>query len=263
MFSRMTPMVKNILIINVVVLLLSNLISIDVVDVLGLRYIFASSFKPYQLFTYMWMHGGIWHLIGNMFAVFIFGPMLEQIWGPKKFLAFYLITGVGAGMLYATVNYIEVSQVQNASEVYIQNPDPEAFNYFITEHAPRFYNRLFDFINEYAEQPGNPQYISESKAIANQIYESKANIPMVGASGAVFGILMAFAMMFPNMELMLLFPPIPVKAKYLVMFYGAYELYSEINRSAGDNVAHFAHLSGMLIAFLILKYWQKNSGSFY
>ncbi len=263
MFSRMTPMVKNILIINAVVFLLSSLIKIDVVDILGLRYIFASSFKPFQLFTYMWMHGGFWHLFGNMFAVLIFGPMLEQIWGHKKFLAFYLITGVGAGMLYATVNYIEVSQVQNASEVYIQNPDPEAFNYFITEHAPRYYNRLFDFINEYADQPTSAQYIAESKVIANQIYESKANVPMVGASGAVFGILMAFAMMFPNMELMLLFPPIPVKAKYLVMFYGAYELYSEINRAAGDNVAHFAHLSGMLIAFLILKYWQKNSGTYY
>lgn len=263
MFSRMTPMVKNILIINVVVFLLSSLIKIDVVDILGLRYIFADSFRPFQFFSYMWMHGGFWHLFGNMFAVLIFGPMLEQIWGPKKFLAFYLITGVGAGVLYASINYYEVSQVQQASEVYIQNPDPEAFNLFITEHAPRFYNRLFDFINEYADQPDNGQYIAESKAIANQIYESKANIPMVGASGAVFGILMAFGMLFPNTVLYLLFPPIPVKAKYLVMFYGAYELYSEINRSAGDNVAHFAHLSGMLIAFLLLKYWQKNSGSFY
>jgi membrane associated rhomboid family serine protease len=86
---------------------------------------------------------------------------------------------------------------------------------------------------------------------------------MVGASGAVFGVLMAFGMLFPNTVLYLLFPPIPVKAKYLVMFYGAYEIYSEINRSVGDNVAHFAHLSGMLIAFIILKYWQQKSGDFY
>ena len=263
MFSRMTPMVKNILIINVVVFLLSSLIKIDAVDLLGLRYILADTFKPYQLFSYMWMHGGFWHLFGNMLAVLIFGPMLEQVWGSKKFLTFYLVTGVGAGILYATINFYEVSQVQTASEEYIMNPDPEAFNFFITEHAPRFYNRLFDFINEYADQPDNPQYIAESKAIANQIYQSKANVPMVGASGAVFGILMAFGMLFPNTVLYLLFPPIPVKAKYLVMFYGAYELYAEINRSAGDNVAHFAHLSGMLIAFLMLKYWQKNSGSFY
>ncbi len=260
---NLTPMVKNLLIINVVIFLLASLVSIDLVQLMGLRYIFADTFRPYQFVSYMWMHGGFGHLFGNMFAVLIFGPMLERVWGSKKFLIFYLVTGIGAGVLYAAINFYEINQVQRASETYIQNPDPEAFNYFITEHAPRFYNRLFDFINEYAEEPENGDYIAESKVIANQIYQSQANIPMVGASGAVFGILMAFAMLFPNTQLFLLFPPIPIKAKYLVMFYGAYELYSEINRSVGDNVAHFAHLGGMLIAYLLLKYWQRNSGSFY
>lgn len=260
---NLTPMVKNILIINVVIFLLASLVSIDLVQLMGLRYIFADTFRPFQFVSYMWMHGGFGHLFGNMFAVLIFGPMLERVWGSKKFLTFYLVTGIGAGVLYAAINFYEINQVQRASETYIQNPDPEAFNYFITEHAPRFYNRLFDFINEYAEEPENGDYIAESKVIANQIYQSQANIPMVGASGAVFGILMAFAMLFPNTQLFLLFPPIPIKAKYLVMFYGAYELYAEINRSVGDNVAHFAHLGGMLIAYLLLKYWQRNSGSFY
>lgn len=260
---NLTPMVKNLLIINVVVFLLASLVSIDLVQLLGLRYIFAETFRPFQFVSYMWMHGGFGHLFGNMFAVLIFGPMLERVWGSQKFLIFYLVTGIGAGVLYAAINFYEINQVQRASETYIQNPDPEAFNYFITEHGSRFYNRLFDFINEYAEEPENGEYIAESKVIANQIYQSQANIPMVGASGAVFGILMAFAMLFPNTQLFLLFPPIPIKAKYLVMFYGAYELYSEINRSVGDNVAHFAHLGGMLIAYLLLKYWQRNSGSFY
>lgn len=260
---NLTPMVKNILLINVVVFLLSNFMSFDLVSILGLRYIFAESFRPFQFFSYMWMHGGFWHLFSNMFAVLIFGPMLERMWGPTKLLAFYLITGIGAGVLYAGVNFYEVRQVQNAAEMYVQSPNPELFNEFVVEHGSHFYNRLYDFINTYAANPENAKYIAESKALAMQVYETKANIPMVGASGAVFGILMAFGMMFPNTVLYLLFPPIPVKAKYLVMFYGAYEIYSEINRSAGDNVAHFAHLSGMLIAFLLLKYWQNKSGNYY
>jgi membrane associated rhomboid family serine protease len=243
---NLTPMVKNILLINVVVFLLSSLIEVDMVDILGLRYIHAESFKPYQFFSYMWMHGGFMHLFGNMLAVLVFGPMLERVWGPTRFLAFYLITGIGAGVLYGAINYYEIHQVQVA-----------------VENGSRYYNGLYDFIEKFAASPQNSRFIEESKSLANQIYSSQANIPMVGASGAVFGVLMAFGMLFPNTVLYLLFPPIPVKAKYLVMFYGAYEIYSEINRSVGDNVAHFAHLSGMLIAFIILKYWQQKSGDFY
>lgn len=260
---NLTPMVKNILIINVVVYLLSSLLSIDLVEILGLRYLHAESFRPFQFFTYMWMHGGFMHLFGNMFAVLIFGPLLERTWGPTRFLAFYLITGVGAGVLYEAINYYEIRQVQVAAEAYVQEPNPELFNAYVVEHGSRFYGRLYDFIDSYAANPESDKLASESVALVRQIYETQANIPMVGASGAVFGILMAFAMLFPNMVLYLLFPPIPVKAKYLVMFYGAYEIYAEINRSAGDNVAHFAHLSGMLIAYLVLKYWYNKYGSYY
>jgi membrane associated rhomboid family serine protease len=260
---NLTPMVKNILLINVVVFLLSSLIKVDMVDILGLRYIHAESFKPYQFFSYMWMHGGFMHLFGNMLAVLVFGPMLERVWGPTRFLAFYLITGIGAGVLYGAINYYEIHQVQVAVENYLIDPNPELFNQLVVEHGSRYYNGLYDFIEKFAASPQNSRFIEESKSLANQIYSSQANIPMVGASGAVFGVLMAFGMLFPNTVLYLLFPPIPVKAKYLVMFYGAYEIYSEINRSVGDNVAHFAHLSGMLIAFIILKYWQQKSGDFY
>ena len=113
-------------------------------------------------------------------------------------------------------------------------------------------------IERYAENPENSQYREESKQVVRQIYYNVANMPMVGASGAVFGILMAFGLLFPNTTLMLLFPPIPIKAKYFVLLYGLYELYSTIISSPGDNVAHFAHLGGMFIAFVLVRNWQKK-----
>ena len=126
-----------------------------------------------------------------------------------------------------------------------------------------FYYKLYDFIIDYSDNPNNINYIEESKVSASQLFTFKSNVPMVGASGAVFGILLAFAMLFPNMQLMLLFPPIPVKAKYLVLVYGIYELWSELNRMPGDNVAHLAHLGGMLIAYIILRYWKNKYGTYY
>ena len=124
-------------------------------------------------------------------------------------------------------------------------------------------SRIAEFSDEYYDNPDDSYYKNQALSIVQTMYDSRTNIPMVGASGAVFGILMAFGMLFPNTVLMLLFPPIPIKAKYLVFFYGMYELYSEIARSPGDNVAHLAHLSGMLIAFILLKYWQNKSNRFY
>ena len=123
--------------------------------------------------------------------------------------------------------------------------------------------RIAEFSDEYYENPNDTYYKDQAMSIVETMYSQRTNIPMVGASGAVFGILMAFGMLFPNMTLMLLFPPIPVKAKYLVLFYGLYELYAELQRAPGDNVAHLAHLSGMLIAFILLKYWQKKSNRFF
>ena len=127
----------------------------------------------------------------------------------------------------------------------------------------RYYNQLYDFINSYSENPNSSQYKDESISIARSIFESKSNIPMVGASGAVFGILLAFAMLFPNMELYMLFFPFPIKAKYLVLGYGLYEVWSEFNRMPGDNVAHLAHLGGMLIGYIILRYWKNKYGTYY
>ena len=205
---------------------------------------------------------GLWHLFGNMFSVLIFAPILERVWGSKKFLIYYLATGIGAGILYSGINYYENYSFEVKVKSYEQNPSPESFRKLVLNNSSEYYNQLYDFIDSYEQNPSNSND-NLSIAYANDLLKVKSDVPMVGASGAVFGILLAFAMLFPNMELMLLFFPIPVKAKYLVLVYGIYELWSEINRMPGDNVAHFAHLGGMLIGYLILKYWKRKYGTFY
>lgn len=262
---RITPMVKNILLINVLVFLIQSILSLPFSSLFGLRVIFSSEFAPYQFITYMWIHGGFGHLLSNMLAVFVFGPMLEQVWGSRRFMTFYLICGIGAGVLYGVADFAEKWDLKRDTEAYLANPNPEAFSIFILDHKSYTYNlpRLAEYSDEFYSQPSNESYITQTKEIVKDIYASITNIPMVGASGAVFGILMAFGLLFPNTQLFLLFPPIPIKAKYLVLFYGLYEIYSEFSRNPGDNVAHLAHLGGMLIAFILLKIWQKDSRRFY
>ena len=257
---NLTPAAKNILIINGIIFLFT---SGYVIEWFGLRYILSPEFKPYQFLTYMWIHAGIGHIFSNMFAVLVFGPILERVWGSRKFFIFYLITGVGAGVLYSGVNFIENFNLENKVMRYTSQPSPESFRKLILDESKEYYNQLYDFINSYSENPESSQYIDESISIARSILEGKSNIPMVGASGAVFGILLAFAMLFPNMELYMLFFPFPIKAKYLVLGYGIYEVWSELNRMTGDNVAHLAHLGGMLIGYIILRYWKNKNGTYY
>ncbi len=257
MFGNLTPVVKNLLLLNIILALVQGFFSIDLIDIGGLRYIHAETFRPYQFFTYMFIHAGFGHIFGNMLALFIFGPWLERTWGAQRFLVFYLVTGIGAGVLYSGINYFETRKVQKDAAYYMVDPNPEKFNQFIVNHW-YLNNDLERMIEQYAANPENPQLREESTYIVERIYEQKANIPMVGASGAVFGILMAFGMLFPNTTLMLLIPPIPIKAKYFVLLYGAYELYAVIQQSPGDNVAHYAHLGGMLFAFILIKVWSKK-----
>lgn len=262
---RLTPMVKNILIINVAIFLIQSLLFQNLPNLLGLRVIFADDFRPYQFVTYMWIHGDMGHVFSNMFAVFIFGPMLENVWGSKRFLTFYLMCGIGAGVLFGVADYIEKIDLKHDKEAYLDDPTPDRFEKYILEHRWYGYNkhRLAEFAIEYQENANNPGFKQQASEIVKNIYDKLSNVPMVGASGAVFGILMAFGMLFPNTKLFLLFPPIPLKAKYLVLGYGLLELFAELERTPGDNVAHLAHLSGMLIAYLILKYWQRHTHRFY
>lgn len=261
---QLTPAAKNILIINGIIFILSDFVGLRsyIIESFGMRYFHSENFQPYQILTYMWVHGGFGHLFSNMFSVLIFAPILERVWGSKKFLIYYLATGIGAGILYSGINYYENYSFEVKVKSYEQNPSPESFRKLVLNNSSEYYNQLYDFIDSYEQNPSSSND-NLSIAYANDLLKVKSDVPMVGASGAVFGILLAFAMLFPNMELMLLFFPIPVKAKYLVLVYGIYELWSEINRMPGDNVAHFAHLGGMLIGYLILKYWKKKYGTFY
>ncbi|MEM0938839.1 MAG: rhomboid family intramembrane serine protease [Bacteroidota bacterium] len=263
MFRRLTQVAKNILIVNIAIFFLGSLMQLPLAEFFGLRVVFSSEFAPYQFLTYMWLHGGVWHLIGNMIAVLVFAPMLEMVWGSKRFLIFYMVCGIGAGLLYGVADAVEKYQFKTEAEAYIASPDPESFEQFVINYKSIGLNTasLAELIDIYYE---NPAYERQTVKAVESIYNSyitRGN--MIGASGAVFGILFAFAFLFPNTELFLLFPPIPIKAKYLVFFYAMYELYAEFTRTPGDNVAHLAHLSGMLIAFILLKFWKNDMKKFY
>jgi len=264
---NLPPVVKNIIIINILMLLgvsgIGTYFDLDLNKLLALHSFKSEYFMPHQLITHMFMHANISHLFFNMFAVYMFGRTLEYVWGSKRFMIYYFATGLGAVILHSMVNWIDQTSVLNTLEAFKNSPSPELLTSFLNENIGTPNPKIFDFINRWGLQPDNEMYISEGINIANMISDSVINTPTVGASGAVFGILLAFGMLFPNTEIMLLIPPIPIKAKYFVMGYGAIELYLGLQSSLMDNVAHFAHLGGMLFGYLLIIYWKKNSDKFY
>jgi hypothetical protein len=153
--------------------------------------------------------------------------------------------------------------VANAVELFTQNPTPDGLADFLSKHAEPLYESSLDFLNSFEGNPTNSVYIQQSIKLVQGFYNWSISIPMVGASGAIFGILMAFGLLFPNTELFLLFVPFPIKAKYFVAFYGLFELYSGIQNAQSDNVAHFAHVGGMLFAYILLRYWGTQKSNFY
>jgi membrane associated rhomboid family serine protease len=233
------PVVKNLIIINVLMFLallgFQAAFDVDLNRVLGLYYFKSPYFEPYQIVTHMFMHGSIGHIFFNMFALWMFGKVLEQVWGGKRFLIYYFVTGLGAVFLHMMVNHFTmISAMREVTEgLGITNFDEETVR------------RLVQTNNPITQKVGIGLYV-----------------PTVGASGAVFGVLLAFGMLFPNTRLMLLFPPIPIKAKWFVIGYGALELYLGLTQP-GSNLAHFAHLGGMLFGFLMIKYWNYDRGNFY
>jgi len=271
-FGNMPPVVKNLLIINVLVLFIDwvaeRSLGISFVKNFALFYPGSEYFKPHQFITHMFMHAGIGHLFFNMFALWMFGKVLEGVWGGKRFLAYYLITGLGAAALHTFVNWIEFKNIENAVMAFSNTPSLDSFILFIKDNFPQYervilndpqYNQIID---TWASNPSGSFVVERATDYLNSITNEMMNIPTVGASGAVFGVLLAFGMLFPNTQLMLLFPPIPIKAKYFVLGYGILELYLAISQP-GSNIAHFAHLGGMLFGFILLKYWSKKRSNFY
>ncbi len=256
-------MVRNLLIVNVGIFLIGLILKVDLSEIFGLRYIFSPEFQPYQFITHMFIHADHIHIFSNMLALYMFGPWLERVWGANRFLVFYLICGLGASILYSAVTYYEVRAFQQAAEAYLSNPTPDMFVVFINNYISEFYEPLLPKINEFSNNPHSLYLIEETTGLVQQLLEKRINTSMVGASGAVFGILMGYGLLFPNTVLMLLFPPIPVKAKYLVGFYALMEIFYGVHKVPGDNVAHFAHIGGMIFAFIIIKFWNNQRNTFY
>lgn len=235
-FSSIPPVTKNLLIINVIIWLIQYVgvskFNFDLSQYLGLHYWDSQNFEIFQLVTYMFLHSPLdpTHVFFNMFAVFMFGRTLETVWGAKRFTIYYLVTGIGAGI------------VQELAWMF--------------EYRDIIFNPLIQTINL--------DNGSTIVPVARELFLSR--MVTIGASGAVFGILLAFGMMFPNAELMIIPIPIPIKAKYFVIGYGLIELFAGVKNSTGDNVAHFAHLGGMLFGIILILYWKKKykkNGRFY
>lgn len=262
-FRILPPVVKNLLIINGLFFLATiasqSAFRIDLTDTLGMHYFGSEKFRPYQIITYMFMHGGFGHIFFNMFAVWMFGNVLENYWGPKRFLSYYMITGIGAILIQMLVMYIGISSVQHIIEAYISNPSPGNFENILTDHFKGYYNPevVNSFLVNFSDKPNDAFLAQQSVNILNSLLKFKMDIPTVGASGAIFGILLAFGMLFPN-SLIYVYFAIPIKAKWFVIIYGAIELYSGIANNPGDNVAHFAHLGGMLFGIILILYWKKR-----
>ena len=216
--SSIPPAIKNIIIINVLVMIMTALNEQDMIANFALFYPTSPFFKPWQIITHMFMHGGFWHIFFNMYTLFIFGTVLERIWGTKKFLVFYFVTGIGAALLHTGVQFIE-------AQVYMSQ-------------------------------------IADGSQQAAAAYQALKYTPTVGASGAIYGVLMGYAMLFPDSVLTLVFPPVSLKAKWFVIIFAVIELFTGIFstsiRSVGGGVAHFAHLGGMLFGWLLILYWKKK-----
>ena len=244
MFPQLTPVTKNVIILNVVVFIATFLLenyNINATGLLAGYFPLSPNFHSWQIITHMFMHGSILHIAFNMMTLWSFGPVLEQVLGEKKFLILYFASGLGGFALYNLWNYYEVSQITN----------------FLTSQGFDIHEIYkyadFSYSGERPINSNNPEVIDQAKKLFGML-----TTPMVGASGAIFGVIAAFSTLFPDAKLMFLFIPFPIKAKYLTPVIIVVSLFLGFRQSDGDNIAHFAHLGGALIGFLYILSWKKN-----
>ena len=225
MMFRIPTITKNLLIINLIAFFATfvlQLRGVDLANVGGLHFFMASDFHLYQLVTYLFLHANFMHILSNMFGLWMFGCVIENVWGPKKFLFYYISCGIGAGLLQ------EIAQLGS-------------FYMMISEQDPSVsFGEIF--------------------AIGQQLGHQLNAWTTIGASGAVYAVILAFGMTFPNERLFIIPFPFPIKAKWFVLFYVAIEFFSALG-SSGDGVAHTAHLGGMLFGFLMIRYWNRHPSS--
>ncbi len=260
---RLTEVVKHLLFINILMFLASNLFNLT--DILALHYPGSEKFQPYQIVTHFFMHGGFAHIFFNMFALVMFGSALEMRWGPKRFLFFYLVCAFGAAILHTLYTYWDLSQMQAAIDAFQSNPSYDTFWAFFNDVPLDQLNKGYrDQVNEISRllRESNPAVVGRGAGLMQEYLNFQMNIPIVGASGAIYGLLLAFGMYFPNAELMLIFLPIPIKAKYFIPILMLIELFLGFNQYSWDNIAHFAHLGGALTGLLLILYWRKIKGEY-
>jgi membrane associated rhomboid family serine protease len=266
-FKLLPEVVKNLLIINGIFFLATYILQnsgLDLTDTLGLHYFASDKFRPYQLITYMFMHGNFGHILLNMFALWMFGAAIENIWGPKKFLTYYMVTGLGAAITHYAVVYFTLQPGLQFFNDYITQPSYEKLQTLASSDVFKSFSSpdLIDHFNEFTRKFNTLVNIDHTAAMqmsveyVKQLRIDYLNAPVVvGASGAIFGLLLAYGMIFPN-NLIYIYFIIPLKAKYFVILYGAIELFSGVANRPGDNVAHFAHLGGLIFGFLLILYWR-------
>ena len=248
------PVVKNLIAINVIMWLATISLPASVqqwgkfdnlVDLLGMHYWTSGKFQLTQLVSYMFLHGNFSHLFFNMFALFMFGGVIENFWGPKRFLIYYFATGIGAGLVQQVFWSIEYNSIITA------------MNDAILHNSPEYLLPIEPFLNSHFKITGLSNFgIPQMLELKNMFL----NIPVtIGASGAVFGLLLAFGWLFPEARLMMIFFPVPIKARVFVIFYGVAELFLGVVNFSGDSVAHFAHLGGMLFGVMLILFWKKKA----
>ncbi len=267
MFNNITVVVKNLLILNVLMFLAQYVIGeTKALDLLALHYPLSEKFLPVQIVSHFFMHGGLMHIFFNMFALVMFGSVLEALWGPKRFLYYYFFCAFGAAILHLTYSHFEISHIQNAMEAFQANPGMNTYWTFFNEvpldRVNVEYSQMVHQIGSAMGSQPDPSTVDNATQLMQLYVNDKMNIPIVGASGAIYGLLLAFGISFPNAELMLIFFPIPVKAKYFIPVLMLIELFLGFNQFAWDNVAHFAHLGGALSGLLLILYWRKFGSRF-
>lgn len=265
-FPILPTVIKNLLIINVLVFLAQNTLRasgiIDMDDVFGLHHIKSPLFQPWQIITHLFLHGGLGHIFFNMLALWMFGAVLENLWGPKKFITFYFICGLGAALLHLGFLWFDYHDMLNQFVQIKQNANPRNVSIFFNEFRLSQYRGGSEVLNSYLANPESSSAIDQATNYIDQFIYLKLSVATIGASGAIAGILAAFMYLFPNTEIYLYFL-LPVKAKWLGIIYFGQELYFGITKPEGDNVAHWAHLGGALFGFLLVLTWNRNKRNHY
>lgn len=274
-FEVLPYVVKNLLIINVLVFLACIVFGrngIDLYKWFALYHWSSEKFQVWQLLTHMFMHGnvagpfpdyegGVMHLFSNMFALWMFGSLLENLFGAKRFLSFFLMCGIGAALMHLVVYTYELGVIRDAVAQFQLNPTFSEFSAFLSQNhvnsSSELGHELYGLKAVWKESPMDDSFSRGAQILTARYRELYVDQATVGASGAVFGVLFAFGYLFPNTVIYLYFF-LPLKAKYFIALYALFELYAGVRNVAGDNVAHFAHLGGMLIAFVILKVWNRT-----